>query len=394
MSDTDNKGLPPEVVKAKVASWESMVHKGVIERMSVDNPVKAQEYFDVNRDNIIPTDAVKIEHALKPLVKEVEVNAAADDIFQTNPTASRADLVSAIRERYKGKPWLQEAEAEVRRLYEDRETATKKVKNDAEEAVYSYIARAKLDGRVPKLSDIPGDVWANLAKVNPEKVGKIADEIRSAQEHATDRTRAEQDRRDTKATVDNLTTWGLLKTNPATLRSTNLDALLAQGKISKSQYQDLTTDQLAIRQGKGEHEALLLSNKAAVDGVLHSVGIRDDPKSEGKSERYMKFYDALNNRMKVFELENQRRPKQDEVKTMARGLLAEVSQDVNFWPIDKTVRTFEVDISRVRVPSIDRIEIIRAIRANQLGISHTVPISEEQIRRVYLEKQALSGGKK
>jgi hypothetical protein len=209
--------------------------------------------------------------------------------------------------------------------------------------------------------------------------------------HATDRKRQEEDRAqakkdrlENKATVESITTWGMLKVNPEVLRSVNLDKLLATGKITKSHYQDLITDQLAIKQGKGEHEAKILSDKAAVDSVLASVKITDkkDP------EKYSKFYDALNLRMKVFESENGKKPKQEDVLKLTRGLLSEVSQDVNFWPVDKTVRTFEADPAKIRVPTADRAAIVKVLNANKR------PVTEDTIRTLYLERQKRNGGGK
>lgn len=385
MSDPGNKGLPPEAVKMKVATWDSMVQRAVIEKLTVENPSKALEYFTANRDKMLPTDATKVESALKPLVKEVEINAAVDSVFlAADPAATRADLVAQIQTKYKDKPWRKEAEAEIRRLHADREDAQKEVVDGAEAAVYQVIAKVKLDGKIPKKSDVPPEVWADLARVAPEKVSEIADKIRAGQEHAVDRDRTAKDRRDTQATIESLTTWGMLKSNPETLRSVNLDKLLGSGKITRTHYQDLITDQLAIKQGKGEHEAKLLSDKAAVDQVLSAAGI-DDKKHP---EKVAKFYDALTGRMKVFEAENGRKPKQEDVKGMARGLLAEVSQNVNFWPIDKTVRVFEADTSKVRVPDGDRAAIVQALQKNKR------PVTEDAIRGVYLERQKRNGGGK
>ena len=389
MSDTANKGLPPEAVKMKVATWDSMIQRAVIEKLTVDNPVKALEYFTANKDRMLPTDATKVESALKPLVKEVEINAAVDEVFAAAlPTATRAELVATVQQKYKDKPWRKEAESEIRRLHADREAAQKEVVEAAESKVYAIIAKVKLDGKVPKKGDVPPDVWAELAKVAPEKVSEIADKIRGGQEHATDRNRAatdrdraERDRRDTRATTESLTTWGMLKSNPETLRSVNLDKLLGSGQITKAHYQDLITDQLAIKQGKGEHEAKLLSDKAAVDLVLSAAGI-DDKK---QPEKAAKFYDALSSRMKLFAAENGKQPKQEDVKNMARALLGEVSRDVNFWPIDKTVRVFEAETKTVRVPTVDRVAIVQALKKNKQ------PVTEDAIRNLYIERKNRGG---
>lgn len=390
MSDQDTKGLPPEVVKARVASWESSVQKAVIERLAVDNPVKAKEYFDANSDKLLPTEAVKIKAQLRPLAEAQQGLQAANDIFYAaDDKVTLADMLKKVHDQFPNSPnVVKNAEGELRSLYSAREDARKKAVEDAEDAVYAAVAKVKLAGGVPKRSDVPAEAWANLAAVAPDRVNKITDEILRDNEHAVDRVRQEQDRqeakrerRENRSTIESLTTWGMLKSDPNLLRTVNLDKLLATGKITKQHYSDLLTDQVAIRQGKGEREGELLSNKAAVDLVLSSVKIdaKKDP------ERYSKFYDALNTRMRAFERENQRRPKQAEVKELARGLLGEVSQDRSFW-FDKTVRAFEANPETVVVPPADRTAITQALRSRKL------PVTEDAIRRLYLEKTVRSGG--
>lgn len=400
MSDTANKGLPPEAVKMKAATWDSMVHRSVIDRLSVDNPVKAKEYFDANRDRLLPTDAAKIENTLKPLAEAQEGLDAANTVFYgAGEKTTLAEMLKSVHDTFPNKPGVvKHAEGEIRSLYTAREAAQKQVIEEAENTVYSAIAKVKLAGGVPKRGDVPAEAWAALAKVAPHKVDIIASEVLRDQEHAADRIQskedraqakidrdqARKDREENRTTVDSLTTWGLLKTNPAELGKVNLDKLLATGKIKKAQYQDLVTDQLAIKQGKGEHEAKILSDKAAVDSVLASVKITDkkDP------EKYMKFYSALDERMKAFQVEHGSKPKQEDVLKMSRGLLGEVSQDVNFWPVDKTVRVFEADTTKVRVPSGDRAAIVKALQTNKR------PVTEETIRSLYLERQKRNGGAK
>jgi hypothetical protein len=397
MSDTDAKGLPPEMVKARVASWESSVHKAVIERLAVDNPVKAQEYYDQNADKLLPAEAVKIKAQLKPLAEAQQGLQTANDIFYaSDEKLTLADMLKKVHDQFPNSPnVVKHAETELRSLYSARDDARKKEIQDAEDSVYSAVAKVKLAGGVPKRSDVPAEAWAKLAAVAPDKVDKIADEILHDQEHAVDRVRQEQERKErkqehdalmadraaNKATPERVTTWAMLKLDPTTLGKTNLDALYAKGKINTTQYQDLVTDKLAIKQGKGERADEILSNKAAVDLVLQTVKIdaKKDP------ERYGKFYEALNGRMVAFERENQRRPKQAEVKDLARGLLGEVSQDRSFW-FDKSVRAFEADPTKVVVPPADRTAITQVLRSKKL------PVTDDAIRKIYLEKTIRKGG--
>lgn len=400
MSDTDNKGKPPEYVKLRIDSWNSKVHEAVIDKMMVDNPIGAQQYFAANKDSILATEAGKIEKTLKPLVSKQSGMDTALELAPQLGSKPLTEVLGVVRERHKSDPdALNFAETQLKQMEAERRDQIKQQQTDAAKPIYQKIAEIQLSGRAAKLSDIPPDQWANLTKLHPEEANKIQDSLRrevqgeedrkerklDRLERKAEREERERERRENKSTPENLTTWGLLKTNPATLGQTNLDELFTHKKINKTQYQDLITDQLAIKQGKGEHEAKILSDKAAVDLVLSAVKID----SKKQPEQYFKFQEALNTKMKVFEAENGHKPKQADVVNLSRGLLAEVSQDVNFWPIDKTVHVFEANIDKVRVPPADRAAITKALQFNNL------PVSEDAIRRQYLEKQTrTAGGKK
>ena len=369
MTDADNAGLPPEAIKLKAQTWESMVHKAVIEKLAVDSPVKAKDYLKENRDSLLPAEVTKLEATLKPLAEAQQGMEAAGEIFygaaETEPLAA---MLQGVRERFPDSPnVVKAATAEIKGLYAAREEAARQAIDEAESAVYASIAKVKLAGGVPRKGDVPQADWNRLAQVAPAKVEQILSGMTSGQS--------------SQPSTDQLTTWGLLKTDPETLTRINLDALLVEGKISQPHYKDLVTDQLAIRQGKGEKETTILTNKAAVDVVLKAVGI-----AQNKSpERYAKFYEAMNQRMKVFEAETGKPPKQEEITTMARGLLAEVSQDVSWWPIDRDVRAFEADTSKLRVPAKDRSAIAQKLEARG------IPVTDETVREIYLEAQKRGG---
>lgn len=390
MSDTDNKGKPPEFIKLRMAAWQSKVHESVIDKLMVDNAIAAQEYFVTNKDTILPAEAAKLERALKPLAtKQLGMDTALKlaPMLEVMPLT---DVLATTRNELKGNPdALNLAETQLKQMETERRDRIKQVKTETATPIYQQIAKIQLSGRAAKLSDIPRDQWTALMKVDPEEAGKIQDALRREVQGEEDRNLKRSElkiRKDelnlNKTTTDNLTTWGALKLNPEALKRTNLDALFVQGKMNKSQYQDLITDQLAIKQGNGEHETKILSNKAAVDSVLSTVKI------DGKKtpEKYMKFYDALNVRLRTFEAETGAKPKQEDVVRLSRGLLAEVSQDRSFW-FDKTVNAFDADPSRVVVPKTDKDAITKALKANNR------PVTDDSIRQLYLEKQIRKGGK-
>lgn len=381
-SDRAAKGLPAEVVQARLAKLDSAIHSTVIDRLIIDDPVKAKKYFDANKDFILPGDAAKIEKTIKPLAAAQEGNQAAREIVDGNPGEKIDVLMTKARDRFKNDPVaLKHAEGEIKSMIVERETARKQQVEEVANEVYGYLSKVQLAGRIPKRSDVPAQVWAKLAKVDPDAVNKITDEMRREQEHQADRAEAKRDRADAKATMEKLTTWGLLKGNPQTLMNTNLDALVVQGKITKEHYKDLLTDQKELRNNP-DKGTVIQSNKSAVDTVLNSAGIKADK----HPEKYMQFQAALSDRLKSYKAANGKEASQDEIVRLSRGLLSEVGEDRRFlW--DTTSRAFEVNPEKVIVPKAERDAIGQALRTKRR------PVTEAAIRQIYLESTIRKGGK-
>lgn len=394
MSDTETHGQDGTYQKLRIDAWKSSVHETVLNKLMNENAVTVSDYLEANKADMLPADVTKMEKTLKPLAtKQIGMDTALE-LAKNLGTTPLIDVLGMARERLKkNTDALNIAEVQLHQMEAERRDQVKQVKEQTAAPIYKIIADIQASGRAAKLSDIPKEQWTELIKNAPEEAGKIQDSLRrevqaeqdrterkaDREERRLDRKERELERKQNQVTADNLTTWGALKLDPETLKKTNLDAIYVQGKMNRTQYQDLIIDQLAIKQGKGEHEARVLSNKQAVDTVLHSVGIISDPKDKDASDKYMKFYEKLNGRMKSFEIETGAKPKQEDVVRMSRGLLAEVSQDRAFW--NKTVHVFESDPAKVIVPKADRTAITNALKKSGR------PVTEDTIRSLYLEKQ-------
>lgn len=375
LTDTDTKGLPPEVIKARKDKWNSSVTEAIVSKLMIENPTKAKEYMEANADTLLPNTKASLEKQLKPLAAAQMGLDAANEIFQSDPQGGIDTLMKQMRERFKNDPSaLKAGEAELKSMISERETARKGEIDTAKNEVYGYIAQVQLAGRIPKISDVPKDVWARLSKVDPEAVDQITDEIRRERESANDRAK-------TQASIDTLTTWGLLKGDPAALSNTNLDALLAKGRLTNDQYKDLIDDQAKLRNDRsGERAATIISNQEAVDTLLKAVGI----KQKNDPEKYMKFQEKLHQRLKSHRAATGKDANQDEIVKMSRGLLAEVTQEG--W-INRDKPIFEIDPEKVVIPKGERDVITKALRANNR------PTDEATVRQVYLEMQFRKGAK-
>jgi hypothetical protein len=391
IDDSDNKDQGVKVKKFRLETMTSKAYSERIDRLMQVTPIAAKQFLEDNKDLMTSDDVAKYEKAVKPLVSAQEGLDAAKEIFATAPDSGVDVLMTQMRDKFKSNPdALKHGEQWLKAMVTERKVAQEEEVKAVEGEVYGYIAKVQLAGRVPKKSDVPADVWARLAKVSPEKINQITDEMRRESEHQVDRGRAEQDRKDAKydreegkVTTERLTTWSMLKLNPDLLTKTNLDSLLVGGKLAKNQYQDLVTDQLAIKNDKsGQKAETIISNAAAVDVVLQSAGVS----KEKKPEQYMKFHEALNNRLKTFKAESGNSPKQDDIVRLSRGLLSEVNQDGFLW--DSKKRVYDADMTKVVVPKADRDAITKALKGRGR------PVTEDTVKQLYVDRTVGKGGVK
>lgn len=383
MSDTDNKGLPPSVVKARVDSWESSVHTAVIDRLAVDNPVKALEYFDANRDKMSARDAAKKEKELKPLAtKQVGMDTALElsPLLGTKPLT---EVLGEVRTRLKSNPdALNIAETQLKQMEAERRDQLKQEADAAAKPVYKRIAEIQLSGRAAKLSDIPAAEWAEMVRKAPEEAGKIQDAIRrelqgeeDRRERKADREERRQDRAERKAeqgTMAQMLNWAALNGDPDSLLQANLDALYTQRLIGKEHYRSLSTKQADLRANPDKGTAIR-SESQTVEDVLGAVKLKQG------SEEHAAAWDFIESRKRMFVAENNRQPSRKELQDLARESIYKV--DVAGSVFDKPLYQIGFD----DIPKKERAKIVDAF--NRRGKTYT----EADVVRAYGRAQSKGG---
>ena len=92
---TSGEGLDIGATDEQIASQQSNIHKAVIDRMLVNDPQMAQEYYDTNKDRIDGEAHTGIEAALKKRSIAAESQLKTDEIMASGGTAS--EQMSAAR---------------------------------------------------------------------------------------------------------------------------------------------------------------------------------------------------------------------------------------------------------------------------------------------------------
>jgi hypothetical protein len=301
MTDADNQGLPPASVKLKAQTWESMVHSAVIDKIAIDSPLRAKDYLEANRENMLPGEVTKIEASLKPLAEAQEAQAAADEIFYGAPDESIDNLVKTARERFVGNPDVgKAAENQIRSLYTTRKEAERQAVTDAEDTVYGAIAKVKQGGGVPTKADVPQAAWNRLAQVSPDSVLKIMDYLSV--------------KKTTEETPGQLQNWANLVSDPQSLMAANLDEIYAKGLLADARYMDLVRKKKEIKDDP-DKDVALRTELQTVDQVLKGASLKKG------TEKYTQAMDYIEGRKRAFQMSSGRGPTRKELEDITREAL-------------------------------------------------------------------------
>ena len=341
MVDNDNKGLPPEVVKMKAATWESMVHRGVIERMSVDSPSKAKEYFEKNRDWLLPTDAAKIEGTLKPLVSKQAGMDTALELARpfagiTDPMELDKAVDVALAEaqtRHKSNPDAYNiAEAQIYQVAAKREKGINIARREVELPINRAMANARKEGRIPSLDDFDQAEWSNLVSINPDKANDILRNIqnesrmeRDRREAKLDREEGRRERKELKAERDKLkeaeatrkknqnTNFSNLWGNPRMLADADITGMVGMGDLTPEDGAKLET---RLKSYDPDH---IFAEARGVDKVLKAANVALESDEATQVRRYVA--DRIIN--------SKERPTPEQVLDFTREAVYDV--DVTVW---------------------------------------------------------------
>lgn len=92
------RGWTPEIVDAEAGKWTSQLHKQMIGQLANTDPLKAKEYFELNRAQIDSADHARTEHVIKGAVNEVEGKRIAME-GATLPYAEQVERIAKLTEK-------------------------------------------------------------------------------------------------------------------------------------------------------------------------------------------------------------------------------------------------------------------------------------------------------
>ena len=153
-------GLPPEAIKAEMDQDSSALHSGVIQQfLAQGQDLQAKNYFDANKDDMLPADTIRLEPRVKLASMNQEALSLADQImnsgekvavdfekgkFLTGPVTLE-DAINKSKD-IEDLELRKQTQHELTRIYGINKMAEAQGYQDAVEAAYTAVEKGE---RVP-----------------------------------------------------------------------------------------------------------------------------------------------------------------------------------------------------------------------------------------------------
>lgn len=379
----------PTTAALMTKTYLSQGYSAVINRMAADDKMgatAAKAYYDIIKDKGVLTsdDAAGIDKTLKPLVtKQVGLDTALA-LGKQLGAKSLTEILDQARTQLKSNPdALVFAESQIKAMEQERLAGVKAKQEEAAKPVHDTLAKMIMAGKTPKITDIPTAQWNALVAVDPEEAQKIVEHVKGKWQEEVDRQerKAREARTEAQAVktaadqakmLPQLMNAVALQNDPESLRNVNLDKLLVDGAISKTQYPQLAAKQreLIADPEKGRY---IRSESTAVNDILEAGKLKPG------TEDHALAYDYVENGKAAYMAENKgAAPPRKEVERLAREALYKV--DGLRGTIWGSKPAYEVGFDDI--PTADREKIIDAFRRR--GRAYT----EDQIVHAYVTKRS------
>lgn len=110
-SKAQRKGLPDEQTQVQVLKTNSALVSNVIERLAIDNPQQAKQYFEIQIGGMTADDQVQVSRAIERQIKDREIEARQMQAIRRTELSGRvADATAAYMAGYEFKKPPAEAE--------------------------------------------------------------------------------------------------------------------------------------------------------------------------------------------------------------------------------------------------------------------------------------------
>lgn len=366
-------GMPAEWVTEKTSAAESSIHYGIISGfLSRGEDLYARQYYEQTKDQLYGDDRKRAEVDVKAGSLKGQSKRIADEI--AGKQGSLGSALAALKNdaRLKDNAELYDATLDrVKQNFQLKDAAREEAVKQVGTSALNFIEKNKT------LDNFPEHQWQLLPESTRRSLKNYLRDVREGIEPVTDwaiynelqRSAGDPERR---------------------VKFAQMDLLQYRDKLENSRFVELVQLQSALRRGDEKVVQTLdgiRSKTSIIDDRLDAMGIGANPK-KGTS----KAVEAESFRMKVDEAiqERQRatgkKVTNDEVDDIVQKLSGKVVLERGrLW--DTTARAYQIkpgqqaqDVDYSEIPELAKRQIMDSLKKRQ------VPATEENIKRVYLDK--------
>jgi hypothetical protein len=350
------KGQPQEAVDLRIEAYKTELHGSIIDRMVLDNPLAADQYYKKVKDQIGGKQQVVIEKTLEAGTQRAASQAATDQIvvkhesFEEQLIAARKIKDPIIRDKVVSR---------VKQRFNENQTITAERNKEISSKAWQTVLDTK------SVDAIPINEWTALDGKTQKALTEYANR-----------------RNDPKT---NILKWKELNDlyigDPQAFGEVNL--LEYVNDLSQSDFKAFSENQQKLQSGDFANNVKSRTHKQIADDRLNAIGINVNA-SAGSSDsiKSANFMRRLEEEMAVFAQDTGKEPNAQQIEQLVDKLLIKADTGIfseKFAFELESGEDFEVD-DIDDIPLAERRKIVQAIEAT--GAQAT----EENILKLINEK--------
>jgi hypothetical protein len=299
----NGQGKPPEVIKQQLEAARSAIHRGVVERMSIDDPTGAKAYYDRVKGEVDGKDHAQIEKLLKDGVTRQVAQGHEDRIARTIGAGNLDDMLKEARKI--SDPAVRD---DVVQRVKIRFAEHKATRDEAERANRDSAWGTILGGG--GVDQVPTTVWSGLdGTTQKAMVDYVENRARRAARDNSDMGVYDKLNRMITSDLEGFKSYDILRHAPD-LSERHLEKFLDLQRAARG------------ADGDGKVTQLRTANQM-VDDTLRKIGLDPSPPPDKRAEanRVALFRSRVQDELEALERREQRKAKPEDVQGILDRLI-------------------------------------------------------------------------
>ena len=363
------KGFSPEQTQAALTKSLSTTHSMIITQMldsgTSGDTAKAKAYMDVMKGEMTGEDYTKISKAVDAGDLRAESMKTADAIMGKGLSQSQA---LAETKKIEDPKLREETTRRVRDDYAAKTQAEQADKNQVYQSSFDKIRLSK----------------GNIDAVSPAAMAFMdADQVKALQNYASDQKAGKTAVTD-PATYSEIITQSSVPALKDKFLQRDLLVDFGNGKLSMSDFQELTKAQASARKGDSQATSAFATKDEMIKSTLVQAGLPFSYQQDEKKQNEIvgKFHQALNQTAEEYKKMHGKEPTGPELQKLMDNLVQEVEvfDKGIIWDGTESKKRFQVDptdrVMQVRITdpkkltTIQKNEIVDQLKSRGIAVTN------------------------